>query len=516
MVFTYICGGLPENFYAKKNTTCRNHVRIPGIPVKTMEKYLKLKRLIAPLTPKLVINLLEELDRFIPLGSYRSLKSQVGKWRDPGDRDYIKPLLNWARQKNAVPRDLTLSLIEELHEKEAEVFGILENLLEERKIIISSHYRDELTEVLKPSPGTNSQEIKPCPVFLNIEAEMLRVPEDSIPLFGKEHLKKPQEIHEAIKNYGIVVLTGMRGIGKTSILHKYLSVFLNEYSHIAYIAVTDGNVHNTVVYTLNHHLKAAQGNEQILAGHLPVDQLISHFKRQAYQAPLLVIDNANDACSLELFSRDWLRQLPEWKILASSFCSEFNPADIKARNIPLESLDEEDAIKLFLNYCEVRDNELDRLKRILKSIDYHPLLTELLSKLIRSSRRIGLKDIEGFNFFRSPARVLPLTGNPLIRKDLNYKGTGISDYMCRIFDDVFPLLSSEEKALLDKFRQLPPGQHPEEALLTEYSFLPEDIEYLDLLADKGWLETYVSDEGRCYYKMYELYRLTLASKFNRK
>jgi len=301
------------------------------------------------------------------------------------------------------------------------------------------------------------------------------------------------EIHQKLQNtQPVLLVNGMGGIGKTAVAKAYITDYQNQYDHLAWLTVLDeseNNIQNAFVndMALIKNLDLLSALEQFKQDEQRTEkifQLIINALHQKTGNNLLIIDNANDRNAL-------LEQVTDlektgWKVLLTS------RATAKVYQIiSIDELPEAEAIELFYqHYHREKDDTL--VQQILKDIDRHTLLTELIAKAGETAR-LSLADLthhiktEGIKAKKLQRKILTGKNN----EKLQYpKEAKVFNYIQYIFKNITHL-SDAEKTYLRYFSILPLQGHSEEFLVEIFQIEEENEEdFYDILNDlvkKGWL-----------------------------
>jgi len=317
-------------------------------------------------------------------------------------------------------------------------------------------------------------------------------PEDII---GRE--EDLQQLHEYLCNKKRVVLVnGLGGIGKTTLVQAYISQYYHEYHHIAWITQSNKDISRDF-----NNDRELTPNLGIATSNLEPDQLFAEIIRKLkaiHQHPcLLIIDNAEISIKEYL---DILPSQPQWHLLVTS--REAIPG---LQLQPLGFLNEEQAIALFKKYYthkQIRDEDIQDL---VKTVDYHTLTIEILAKTAAVQRY-------------DPATLKQAIENNLKAgiDNVAHQGYGTIERVTTYLQKVFNLghLDTPERWLMVQFACLPSEFHPYE-LLKELlidntdewaAIFPEKMfdlfpETMARLVQKGWL---LENKETDSYKMHRI------------
>ncbi|TAE07491.1 MAG: tetratricopeptide repeat protein [Bacteroidetes bacterium] len=316
-----------------------------------------------------------------------------------------------------------------------------------------------------------------------------------------------EELHAQLQqkeNLPTVVVNGLGGIGKTTLVRKYVSDYQTHYAHIVWIEQNSSLLN---AFAFQQDLTVGKEFEQ--KDEMTRFDLLMRFLESRQGTNLLVIDNyaltdANTDDKLLACLRD--TRMRHWRVLCTS------REDINGFTLMrLGVLSEVKAMELFLAYVPKEQIDETELRALLKLIDYHTLTIELLAKSYQNSL-----DLESLAQLTDILRQ-----NALDAKELNRPiQIGDSQNEKRMFqhlDTVFSISNLDENALyvLKQFAVLPalpivgkdflkwitPQASPTETNLptpAEQKALYEIV--LQNLAKRGWL-IYHKD------KTFEMHRL---------
>ena len=182
-----------------------------------------------------------------------------------------------------------------------------------------------------------------------------------------------QQLHTLLNEQKrVVVVNGMGGIGKTTLVQAYIHQYYQQYQHIAWITQTSDNIQNDVVnaagllQTLSIDTEEAKQEELF-------KQIILKLKSIPEQPNLLIIDNAGQ--SLYKY-RDLFPGQPDWHLLATS-----REAIDGFYQQELGFLNEEQSVALFKKHYRLSYLGDQEIKELVALVDYHTLTIEILAKM---------------------------------------------------------------------------------------------------------------------------------------
>jgi tetratricopeptide (TPR) repeat protein len=313
-------------------------------------------------------------------------------------------------------------------------------------------------------------------------------------VIGRE--KELEELHQLLfDNKHVVVVNGLGGIGKTTLAQAYMSLYYDDYLHIAWISQSnETDIENDFVNAegLKENLKIATEGKDIKALH---KEILSNLKALTDKPNLLLIDNTNSSLTRDF---DSLPNQPNWHLLVTSRANieRFHPKE-------LGFLKPEKALELFKTHCQWIKDE-DGIKDLLKVIDYHTLTIEILAKTAQNQHtRIEVlktaieKDLKA----------------PIFIKHKGGKIDKVLTYLSSIFD--LSKLNPQEAWLMKQFACLPPEFINYELLLELIAPEGEQeenfAETLAELVSKGWLLANTETDS---YKMHRIIAEVMLHKLN--
>ncbi len=310
-----------------------------------------------------------------------------------------------------------------------------------------------------------------------------------IPAYNNDNIigraKLLEKIDKTIStNKEVVLVNGVGGIGKTTLALAYVNAetYAKQYDHIAWINITDNIQENLISQLSNNDTGYSYNpNEDTETNLNHLCEIMRHFEGNN----LLVIDNANDPDDI-LMNKSRIESFG-WKTL---FTSRSAPDDTTIINV--EELEPDDAKELF---CRFYKREVDDklLMQLLKQINYHTLLTELLAKAANKNRGLDIEALvnmvkdEGIKAKRLDIKI-PL-GKHAEKKDVE-KEQKLYSYILAIFD--LTTLDEKEKESLRYFSIMPSinieGKELFDFFQIEQKNETDFYEILDNLVKNGWLQ----------------------------
>ncbi|TAE19836.1 MAG: tetratricopeptide repeat protein [Bacteroidetes bacterium] len=276
-----------------------------------------------------------------------------------------------------------------------------------------------------------------------------------------------------------VLVNGVGGVGKTTLVQKYAHDYQTEYAHILYIRQS-GNLWDLFVQTdlLDTLCLAynAQTDRQVLFANVLK-------KLKALPATnLLLIDNYEPTESDQ--TQDTLGQLfalpTHWRVV----CTSRVDVPIFDKTMRLHVLPPDEAIEVFRQHAGNKPQDTAEIRALLEMIGYHTLMTELLAKTYRYCPQFGT--VGKMHVFLQEKGLQ----NPYLAKEIymETQPTYLYAYLRKVFS--LASLTEGEVWLLKQWAVLPTTPHQAMDFLTWIQ--DTDLAYentLLALAKKGWLQT---------------------------
>lgn len=344
---------------------------------------------------------------------------------------------------------------------------------------------------------------------------------NTLPLVHAEEIvgrdEELKELRTLMKDQDKAVLvSGIGGIGKTTMAKYFLEAVKAQFEYIAWIDVS-GSIKEAFVN--NVQLIDSLCLKETLSS-LPKDaawlntsfDLIINRMRQlgtpdSGKKNLLILDNAQeDVEHSQTLDRIYLR--PNWKVLATSRSQLIGFAGYE-----LENLDPTLARTLFYRHYRQEQDD-DKADRLLQTIDYHTLLIEVIAKTAQALR-LQLDEI----LDRVKKKGLDISENSEIKLGHHYnqKVAHVLAYLT----DMFQLadLSDYECWLLTQFSILPsvpiPYRSKNAENLLRFLQIPDDesrdtfTHHLNRITERGWLQW---DASQDRFRMHQLIQEVIRNK----
>lgn len=303
-----------------------------------------------------------------------------------------------------------------------------------------------------------------------------------------------KKIKELIANQYLLVLNGIGGVGKTSILREFCALNGNEFNHLIWVTGKNGILENiSHDKNLKSNLKVSQ-NFQHTAD---ISQRIVNILNTIEGNNLLVLDDVD-----EEFNQIG-RILPlndKWRIIASSRFEFENFPNLTIGNLP-----QSDALKLFYSHYQLQQKD-ELVLELFEPLDYHALSIELFAKTAQF-HKLPLTDLKrrvhalGFDFGR--------------RTNVSIDHSHLFiDNLGRYYEKIFPIDRNpqEEIGILRKFALLPTTFVEINDLFKLFSVTQKGEEsfsyHLNRLVQKGWLSNFYTA-----YKLNAIIRKFIEYKF---
>lgn len=313
-----------------------------------------------------------------------------------------------------------------------------------------------------------------------------------------------QSIHSKLEEaQSSVLVNGIGGIGKTTAALAYVNTikYIAEYNHIAWVVKTD-RLKDDIINQLsgiNIGFKYDHNNSTEINYRNLLDLL-----RQIEGNNLIVIDNANDPSEIDNIKPD-LEAL-RWKVLFTSRSIPNLYNIIHVNELPFD-----DAMRLFYKFYN-RDRDDKTLQLLLKHINYHTLLIELLAKASTANKRLSISKLYELIMnedIKANCLQVDIQINNCNHAKHAYDKNRLYNYIMAIFD--IDSLNDIEKYILLNMSVLP-SIEIKAVDLFDYIWLLKNTETfffdaLNHLTTKGWLQEH--DDA---YRMHQLIQLVVREK----
>ena len=312
------------------------------------------------------------------------------------------------------------------------------------------------------------------------------------------------KLHKMLtENKSAILMNGIGGIGKTTVALAYCNTekYKQDYQNIVWVTLTQSLKESIINTFIDKDIDFKYDEKE------DTDKNFNHLLntlRNIIGNNLLVLDNANN--DKEIIENKQSLEDTNWKILLTTRCLLDDEYTIK-----VDKLSEEDAVKVFLQYCKVED--METLKKLLKHIDYHTLLTELLAKTLKRSPLLDINKL--YEIIKSQdisapriKKEIPIGSHAEYSKAAK-KEEELYTYILNIFE--LENMSEKENEYLRYFSILPSVEIP---IIDLYKFFgiteEKEIEFedtLNSLVQKGWIQ-----ENNKTYKMHQIIQTVIREK----
>lgn len=187
-------------------------------------------------------------------------------------------------------------------------------------------------------------------------------------------------LHQRLQKSETVLVNGLDGIGKSTLVKMYANRYQQDYKHIAYIFV-QSSLMLDVVNFMQKYLQLKLAKNSLLERQFK--QVISALQRIEGQN-LLILDHVNN--EKELIKLNKILQVSGWRVIIAS-----NSESDKYATLTVNPLSETNAIELFKQHYPLKI-EANKLTTLLATINYHTLLIELTAK-IASEQKLNISQL---------------------------------------------------------------------------------------------------------------------------
>ena len=327
-----------------------------------------------------------------------------------------------------------------------------------------------------------------------------------IPYYDYNLLIDRKEIIENInstilKTHEIIILQGIGGIGKTTLALAFCNNpdITKLFDHIAWISISD-NLQAETINTFTNSEVNFKYNENLTQKENFIKCI--NVLKKINGNNLLIIDNVNNLS--DIYENKNILESLRWHTIITSRTKPDNTLIIN-----IEELELAHSKALFQRYYKKTDRNNDILNSLLKQINYHTLLTELLAKTGNKNPILDISKL--YNIIKKRKSIK----EPLLQKKITISNqqttqfTKLYDYLDIIFDTV--QLNSQELLYLKYFSILASVEILFDDLIYFFQ-IPDDFlidfsDILDNLVQKGWLiqnEIIIDNETQLTYKCHQL------------
>ena len=270
------------------------------------------------------------------------------------------------------------------------------------------------------------------------------------------------------------MINGVGGIGKSTLSKEFIFQNMDSFDYIGWIDYKS-SLQSDFISQINESPKFQGTPDEIF------NQIIG-FLDNLKGKKLLVLDNFDNPSAEDKLLITKI--LSDFKILVTSRSTFSN-----LKLIPLNKLSEKDAIILFEQYCN--DYEINDLKILLKRIDYHTLLIELVAKTLSESSSFDIKYIKS-HFDERNLKAIEIE----VDSDQNIN-LPIIEHIKALFD--LNTISNDELLILKKFSILPSTEIEFNELKNMFGIKESLDKNLAKLSKSGWVQ-----KNKKIYKVHQL------------
>lgn len=291
---------------------------------------------------------------------------------------------------------------------------------------------------------------------------------------GRDH--ELARIHEILQDNDIVFISGIGGIGKSELAKNYAKTYRSDYDNIIFTTY-----HGSLQALINDDAKVHIANFRQYQGESEPDYFrrkLRKLKELCDHRVLFILDNFDDA-ELGSEAQECLKNILGMgcRFIITTRIREWSYV-VYDVNVFSE---QEDLVRLFLEYCPINDGEMPAVLEIIDYVDGHTLTVELIARQTKAG-------------FSTPTQMLAklkeygLSGSGKekihsAKDDLYGKNTAI-DHISAVFD--IANLDEPERYVLVNMALMPPDGVRGE-LFRDWCEL-EDFDAVNTLITGGWLD----------------------------
>lgn len=291
---------------------------------------------------------------------------------------------------------------------------------------------------------------------------------------GRDH--ELARIHEILQDNDIVFISGIGGIGKSELAKNYAKTYRSDYDNIIFTTY-----HGSLQALINDDAKVHIANFRQYQGESEPDYFrrkLRKLKELCDHRVLFILDNFDDA-ELGSEAQECLKNILGMgcRFIITTRIREWSYV-VYDVNVLSE---QEDLVRLFLEYCPINDGEMPAVLEIIDYVDGHTLTVELIARQTKAG-------------FSTPTQMLAklkeygLSGSGKekihsAKDDLYGKNTAI-DHISAVFD--IANLDEPERYILVNMALMPPDGVRGE-LFRDWCEL-EDFDAVNTLITGGWLD----------------------------
>lgn len=424
---------------------------------------------------------------------FRSVANHVEEYRKTNDMSYFD-------KDGAIDTEYLLRL--------AKFFVILQNEFQQKSVknLTKTELEETFTSI---SDNSKTNYISLIYKWNNLDK-----------FIGRE--RKLNELFNRTQKNDYIIVNGIRGIGKTSLVQAFLTQHEDYYKNIAWITVIDG-IRKSMLRTLSFSDKIKFSEPQSDDSNIIVEQYkcllneLSEFEGKN----LIIFDNANNAAEISEIINDFSSCLPGWKVVFTTNSNIKTPKPLQ-----LGELSTKDARSLFLSYYNDSDVDENEAKQAFKFLETYgekpinillskikniPLVIELLAKVDIADEFISLEDltkivnsINDLNNDQLKVAVQPRIKHPNAY-NLSPEEMTPFVYIKTIFAKDLKILDHDQKQYLYLFTILPSLEIPSDDLI--YLLDTNKTHFISIMRKlKAWLNY---DAQTNSFRMDELHQFAI-------
>ena len=306
------------------------------------------------------------------------------------------------------------------------------------------------------------------------------------------------------QNKDILVLSGLGGIGKSSIIKKFFCDNFNHFGYYGWLNFND-SIEKVFIDQIDHGIEIKNfSNQNIKEVYKKIVHDLKNLKGRTNKKNVLVIDGVDRKEQLD----ELIEKLPNrnWKIIITT---RIKQKKIGVEKINLKDLKKGEAKKIFIQYYldkeKIKEKELDgmykkfdinkkEVENFLKNIGYHPLTIEISAKTLKA------KGLESFN------RIKEFSVKRKIKMEMGVGNKEIT--MSEYLNDLFSLagINNRQLSILRNFALLDNSK----GILKSFYFLIHGIRSdgedsdkleneLEELINHGWLNSKKNQKSIYYF-----------------
>ena len=331
------------------------------------------------------------------------------------------------------------------------------------------------------------------------------IPESDAGIIGRE-AELADTYHRLHSGKPAVLVNGIGGMGKTTIAAKYIVRYFHDYRHFAWLTVQGSlteTFYNNAALLDALHLRD-EVRELVEAKQTGAAFELVFKKLNDLEKTLVVVDNANDLADLVEMKKHFDRAHCHFLLTSRTTPQAWQIVEVKP-------LPDADAIALFRSHCPAADADDATIGALLKTLEGHTLLVELVAKSAAASG-IGVAELQGIlreKFIHDAAlnkRSVETGTHGDSLSDLR-KRAKVEEYIWLIFKNIAEVPPTAQE-LLRTFALLPPATAFNEDFLEKhaahFSIEGSIFDTLDRLTEYGWLEKANAPAQKPAFKMHPL------------